>query len=131
MPPTLADRLRHILTSIEDIRLMLSDRTLAESILRCLHVRGEMMNRSISRFEKPARYSEYIMQIAKGNHTRHHSRQRGATRSSTPACFCRQPITLNRFFAWGLPRGPNIRIKLFAGAPVAAPSLSNPIVASM
>jgi uncharacterized protein with HEPN domain len=30
MPPTLADRLRHILTSIEDIRLMLSDRTLAE-----------------------------------------------------------------------------------------------------
>jgi uncharacterized protein with HEPN domain len=30
MPPTLADRLRDILTSIEDIRLMLADRTLAE-----------------------------------------------------------------------------------------------------
>jgi uncharacterized protein with HEPN domain len=30
MPPTLADRLRHILTAIEDIRLMLADRALAE-----------------------------------------------------------------------------------------------------
>jgi uncharacterized protein with HEPN domain len=30
MPPTLADRLRHILTAIEDIRLMLLDRSLAE-----------------------------------------------------------------------------------------------------
>ena len=30
MPPTLADRLTHILTAIEDIRLMLADRTLVE-----------------------------------------------------------------------------------------------------
>jgi uncharacterized protein with HEPN domain len=30
MPPTLADRLRHILTAIEDIRLMLADRPLSE-----------------------------------------------------------------------------------------------------
>jgi uncharacterized protein with HEPN domain len=30
VPPTLGDRLVHILTAIEDIRAMLSDRTLAE-----------------------------------------------------------------------------------------------------
>ena len=30
MPPTLADRLAHILTAISDINLMLSDRSLAE-----------------------------------------------------------------------------------------------------
>jgi uncharacterized protein with HEPN domain len=30
MPPTLSDRLRHILTAIEDIRLMLAGRSLAE-----------------------------------------------------------------------------------------------------
>ena len=42
-----------------------------------------------------------------------------------------EPITLNRFFACGLPRGPNMRIRLLGGAPVAAPSFSNPTVALM
>jgi len=38
-------------------------------------------------------------------------------------------MTLKRFFACGLPRGPNMRIRLLAAAPVASPSASKPTVA--
>src|ERR1035437_10273078 len=40
-------------------------------------------------------------------------------------------MTLKRFFACGLPRGPNMRIRLLAGAPVALASCSKPTVALM
>jgi hypothetical protein len=51
-----------------------------------------------------------------------------ATRGLTPVRFCRYPMTLNKFFGCGLPRGPNMRIKLLAWVPVALRSGSKPTV---
>jgi hypothetical protein len=39
------------------------------------------------------------------------------------------PITANKLLARGFPLGPNIRIKLLEGVPVAFASFSNPTVA--
>jgi len=47
-----------------------------------------------------------------------------ATCSSTPACLCREPMMPNRVRAWGLPRGPSMRMRLFTGMPVASPNFS-------
>ncbi len=54
-----------------------------------------------------------------------------ATARRTPDTRWSLPITANKLFARGFPLGPNIRIKLFEGVPVAFASFSNPTVALM
>ena len=53
------------------------------------------------------------------------------TSRCTPVFFCKTRMTSDRLAAVGLPLGPNIRIRLLTGVPVAAASFSKPMVALM
>src|ERR1700685_107995 len=53
------------------------------------------------------------------------------TSRCTPVFFCNTRMTSDRLAAVGLPLGPNIRIRLFGGIPVALASAAKPIVALM
>ena len=69
------------------------------------------------------------------NRCRHHEAFRTPRRivacTCTRSARCRWLIASNRFCAWGFPFGPSIRIRLFDGILISAPSRSNPIVALM
>ena len=53
------------------------------------------------------------------------------TSSCTPVFFCSTRITSDRLAAVGLPLGPNMRIRLLGGVPVALAKAGKPTVALM